>query len=264
MQTEQQAVFHSSMLSYLCDDNKRAPLSFLRSLQDLTSYALLAADGEIGRIRALFFDDATGMVRYLMVASPGWLQGQPVLISPVVVGEVSDSRKTISVELTREQIASAPRFNPDAPISRTYEQAYFEHYNWPAYWEQASGAVKSPAQSSIDSPNEAVGLCNSQHCTGADVLADQSIVGQLEHLVVDVQYWQLRYLGINTCCLVENKTLLINLGRVERMDLQKRELSINMHREAIQQAPSFDPAKPISRAYEKKLFNYHSRQPYWL
>lgn len=250
------------MLSYLYGDHQRARLSFLRTLQDLASYSLLAADGEIGHIRALFFDDATGVVRYLMAASQNWLQGQPVLISPVAVGEVCDSHKTISIELTREQIASAPRFNPDRPISRAYEQAYFEHYNWPAYWEQGDSAVKSTSQPSAGSAHEAVSLCNSQHCTGINVLSDQSIVGQLEQLVVDVQYWQLRYLGINTRCLVENKTFLINLGRVERIDLQKRELSINMHREAIQQAPSFDPAKPISRAYEEKLFNYHSHQAY--
>lgn len=264
MQIAQLAVFHNTMLSYLYDDHKGAPLSFLRNLHDLSHYSLLAADGEIGRIRALFFDDATGDVRYLMVASPGWFQGQPMLISPIAVGEVSDSRKTISIELTREQIASAPRFNPDRPISRAYEQAYFEHYNWPAYWEQANGTVKPSAQPPVGSSNEAVGLCNSQHCTGVDVLADQSIVGRLEQLIVDVQYWQLRYLVINTCGLVEDKTLLINLGWVERMDLQRKRVRINIHRQVIQHAPSFDPGKPISRAYEEKLFNYHMRQPYWL
>jgi hypothetical protein len=247
------------MLPYLYDDHESVPLSFLRALQDLVSYSLLAADGEIGRIIALFFDDATGAIRYLMVASPDWLQGQPVLISPVAVGEVSDSRKTITIELTREQIASAPRFKPEMPITRAYEQAYFEHYNWPPYWEQASGAVKRPAQPSVDSLNDDVGLCSSQNLTGVDVVADQCIVGQLEHMIVDIQYWQLRYLGIKTRGFAEDKALLINLAWIERMDLQRGRVTVNMHREAIQHAPSFEAGKPISRAYEEKLFDYHRR-----
>lgn len=252
------------MLSYLHGDHGRAPLSLLRTLQDIANYSLLAADGEIGCIRALLFDDATGVVRYLMVVSQDWLQGQPVLISPVAVGEVCDTRKTISIELTREQIASAPRFKPDMSITRAYEQAYFEHYNWPPYWEQASGAVKPLAQVSVDSLNDDVGLCSSQNLTGVDVVADQCIVGQLEHMIVDIQYWQLRYLGIKTRGFVEDKALLINLAWIERMDLQRRRVTVNMHREAIQHAPSFEAGKPISRAYEEKLFDYHRRQPYWL
>lgn len=264
MQTARSPLFHNTMLSYLHGDNKSAPLSFLRTLQDLVSYTLLAADGEIGRIMALFFDDVTGAIRYLMVASPRWLQGQPVLISPVAAGEVNDARKTISIELTREQIASAPRFNPHMPISHAYEQAYFEHYNWPAYWEQASDDIRPSVKPAVDSLEDVVGLCSSQNCTGVDVIADQSTVGQVQHMIVDIQYWQLRYLGIHTCGFVENKTLLINLAWVERMDLQRRKLSVNIHREAIEHAPSFEADKPISRAYEEKLFNYHKRQPYWL
>lgn len=239
-------------------------MNFLFTLQDLVSYSLLAADGKIGRVRTLFFDDVTGVVRYLMVDSTYWLQGQPVLISPVAVGEVSEISKTISVELTREQIASAPRLSPHAPISRTYEQAYFEHYNWPPYWEHDPVAAITTETPPIATLKDASGLCNSHNCIGLKITADQSVVGKLEYMIVDIRYWLVRYLGINISEYIEDKTVLINLAWIEWIDLQQRMVKVDMSRETIQQAPPFYADKPISRAYESSLFSYHRRQPYWL
>lgn len=261
MQAACLSMFHRTVLTRLHGVYERTTLNFLHSLQTISSYRLHSVDGEIGHIRALFFDDVTGAVRYLMVASPYWLQGQPVLISPIAVGDVCDTSRTISVQLTREQIAGAPRLSKHMQISRAYEQAYFQHYNWPPYWEHDPVVVKQ-AEPAVDTLQDPAGLCSSQSFIGLNIIAEQSVVGKLEHLILDLQYWRVRYLGINASDVVMDKTVLINLAWIEQIDLQQRRVKINMSREYIQHAPLFDPDKPLSRTDEENLFHYHRCQPY--
>lgn len=186
-----------------------------------------------------------------------------MLISPVAVGDVSDTSKTICIELTREQIANAPRFSPHMPISRAYEQAYYQHYNWPPYWEHDPVAAIQSVKSKDKAHKNAGSLRSSQSYIGFDIAADQSVIGKLEHMIVDMQYWRVRYMGVNASELPVDKTVLINLAWIDRIDLQQRMVRINMSRGAIEHAPPFDPDKPINRDYEASLFSYHGRQPYW-
>lgn len=90
------------------------------------------------------------------------------------------------------------------------------------------------------------------------------MVGKLEYMIVDIQYWLVRYLGIDLSDFIEDKTVLINLAWIERIDLQQRTVKINMRREVILQAPVFNADKPISRADESSLFSYYRRRPYWV
>jgi stress response protein YsnF len=37
-----------------------------------------------------------------------------------------------------------------------------------------------------------------------------------------------------------------------------------MTRDQIKNSPEFDPAAPVNRAYEERLFDYYGRPKYWL
>jgi uncharacterized protein YrrD len=46
---------------------------------------VLASDGEIGKVKEIYFDDDRWVVRYLVVDTGGWLTRRHVLISPHAV-----------------------------------------------------------------------------------------------------------------------------------------------------------------------------------
>ena len=57
----------------------------LRNLKHLSGFALEARDGEIGRLKEIYFDDQVWFIRYLVVHMGGRLLGREVLISPPAV-----------------------------------------------------------------------------------------------------------------------------------------------------------------------------------
>lgn len=60
----------------------------LYDLSDLRDLAIGAADGEIGRVEDVYFDDEKWTVRYLIVDTGTWLSGRNVLVSPMSVRQV--------------------------------------------------------------------------------------------------------------------------------------------------------------------------------
>jgi len=60
----------------------------LRQLRELIGFHLEARDGEIGKLKQIYFDDQRWTVRYFVVHTGSWLSGQDVLIVPSVVTRV--------------------------------------------------------------------------------------------------------------------------------------------------------------------------------
>ena len=100
----------------------------------LKGYQLHGLDGEIGRVKEFYFDDLHWTVRYLVAETGNWLTGRQVLISPYALGAVIQGEQDIAVELTKKQIEGSPSLDSDKPVSRQFEDAYYQYYGWPMYW----------------------------------------------------------------------------------------------------------------------------------
>ncbi len=54
---------------------------------------------------------------------------------PLALGGFDESEKVLRVALTRRQIENSPPIAEHKPVSRQYEEEYFQYYNWPYYWQ---------------------------------------------------------------------------------------------------------------------------------
>jgi len=54
----------------------------LQHIKELYGDKLAALDGEIGRVRDVYFDDKTWVIRYVVADTGSWLTGRLVLLSP--------------------------------------------------------------------------------------------------------------------------------------------------------------------------------------
>ena len=121
----------------------------LYSADALRSYDLRSTDGVLGKIEDFYFDDRFWAVRYLVVETDGWLVQRRVLISPRAVVAVDIHSDTIATKLTKAQIAASPAPDEHAPVSRQFEIAYNEFYEYSPYWIGplawgANGAPRPP------------------------------------------------------------------------------------------------------------------------
>ncbi|TWX69278.1 PRC-barrel domain containing protein [Colwellia sp. C1TZA3] len=94
------------------DDAKTT--NHLRSTNEITHYGIDALDGKKGYIKDFICDTYNWSLRYLVVDTRDWLPGgKKVLISPKQLDVLNWAEKTVTCNLSFEQINACPEYNPD-------------------------------------------------------------------------------------------------------------------------------------------------------
>lgn len=248
----------------------------LRQVKDLINLRLGAQDGDIGRVKDLYFDDQNWAVRYLIADTGTWLPGRRVLISPVALGEVVDN--TVSVNLTRRQIEAAPSVDKDKPVSRQHETDYARYYGWPMYWY--GPALWGPTPYPVYDRNVPPGtpadpmlhreqtadphLRSVGEVTGYHLQARDQEIGHVEDFLVDDSDWAIRYLVVDTRNWLPGKKVLLAPQWIGEVNWERTCVSTDLTADAIRNAPEYDSTAEISRRYEEQLYRHYRRDGYWV
>ena len=244
----------------------------LRRAHDMLGCVLHARDGEIGRVKDVYFDDKEWVVRYLVADTNKWLPGRRVLLSPLSVKRADEAARIVDIDLMRQQIKDSPSIDEHMPVSRQFETAYFKYYEWPMYWREGGPeGTSSPPMTGYASPGESPEpekkvephLRALKEITGYHLHAVDGEIGHVEDMAFDTADWAIRYLMIGTKNWWPARKVAISVEWVGYISFDRSEVSVDLGREMIRQAPEFDASIPISREYEEKLFAYYQRPPYW-
>ncbi len=92
-----------------------------------------AAGEEIGKIDALLVDDQENKVRFLRVASGGFLgMGKSKVLIPVeAIKKIVED--VVRIDQTRDHVSNAPGYDPDLVDDRYFDGLY-DHYGYQPYW----------------------------------------------------------------------------------------------------------------------------------
>jgi uncharacterized protein YrrD len=104
----------------------------LRSMQSVAGYAVHARDGDLGHVEDYIIEDASWILRFLVVATSNWLAGRRVLISPHWIKSVEWGEGRVTVDLSREEIKDSPEFDSTEPVSADYEGKLHDYYGRPS------------------------------------------------------------------------------------------------------------------------------------
>ena len=233
----------------------------LRQLSELCGYSLHSRDGEIGRLKEVFFDDRYWTVRYFVVQTGIWL-GKEVLILPSMVLAVNEEDLGLHVDLTREQIRNCPDVKTSLPISRHTEDDFFGYYGINPYWMDdplAGDSADIPPAPSVAQPREAdqPNLRSSHVVTGYHIHAEDGEIGHVEDFILDEQDWAIRYLEVNTSNWLPGKHVLVAPIWIHSFDWHEKEVIVNLSRAAIESAPGYDKSMLISNDYEVALYKHY-------
>ena len=95
----------------------------LKSLHHLTHSLVTATDGDIGKVKAAFFDDQWWTIRYLVIDTRKWWPGgKKVLIACHCIDRIDWATNTVHVKLTRDQVKNSLQFEKELPVVRDYEE----------------------------------------------------------------------------------------------------------------------------------------------
>lgn len=234
----------------------------LRNLAQLCDYQLHARDGEIGRLKELFFDDRYWSVRYFIVHTGNWLLGKDVLIVPSMVSAIDEDKKYVAVDLMRKQIEHSPAVDTSLPISRHYENDYYGHYGLNPYWldtpfpEELPELRPLPAEQQSREPDQPH-LRSSRAVTSYRIHAQDGEIGHVEDFILDDTDWSIRYLEVNTRNWLPGKHVLVAPIWIHSIDWREHEVVVNLNRQAIASAPAYDRGQVIGTDYEVTLYKHY-------
>jgi hypothetical protein len=234
----------------------------LRSIKQLYGSILGASDGEIGRVKDLYFDDQNWAVRYVVADTGLWLPGRQVLISPHAFGSFHRAGKLLYVNLTRKQIEDGPSLESHKPVSRQYEEEYYQYNRWPRYWHGGglwgmSGfpllelpvipLPVEPAAGSQQPESANTHLRSTQAVNGYRLQASDGLIGHLCDFLMDDQNWVIRQLVIKTGHRLSGREVQIPASQADRISRDESTVFVNLTGDAVQQSPAHELA-PVGAA----------------
>jgi hypothetical protein len=105
----------------------------LHSVVELKGYYVHATDGDIGHVENLLADDANWEIRYLVIATRNWWPGKVVQLAPYAVKDIDWFGEHIDMNVSRDQVRSAPAWDPLALADEASEGELHRHFGWPGY-----------------------------------------------------------------------------------------------------------------------------------
>jgi len=252
----------------------------LRRESEIDGYAIHANDGLIGTVSDFLFDDATWLVRWLVIETGNWLSGRKVLLPPSALADVNHIGHQFSVRLTRQQVKECPDVESDRPVSRQSEADIYNYYGWSPYWGAGSylgmvgygggmvsameGARPSlelmqreqaidDARRSKDDP----ALRSANEVTGYHIHASDGEIGHVEDFLVEDDDWSIHYLVVDTKNWWPGKKVLISPMSVRKIEWADRRVNLGADRQKVKDSPAYDPSTTVDPIYETNFHNHY-------
>lgn len=229
-----------------------------------------AKDGDIGKVRDVYFDDEEWTVRYLVVDTGGWMNGRRVLVSPVsVLGADADARH-LDVSLSQQQVRTSPDVDTDKPISRQQESQFMGYYGYSPYWtgDYVWGLGIFPAAAPIvptavpaelgrarrddaiarelrerarrERENADHHLRSAREVAGYHVRATDGDIGHVEQFLIGPRSWSIEFLVIDTRNWLPGRHVLVAPEWIERISWSERAARVALTRQAIEDSPPYE------------------------
>lgn len=242
----------------------------------INGYAIDASDGQLGTVSDFLFDDASWLVRWLVVDTGKWLSGRKVLLPPPVLGHLDREREAFSVRLTMQEIKDSPDIDTDRPVSRQMESHLYDYYGWNPYWSTGlymggyaymGGATATwPApisrqreeriantQRDDDDPH----LRSIARVTGYHIHALDGEIGHVEDFYVEDADWSIHYLVVDTKNWWPGKKVLISPRSAQTIDWTHKLVNLDVDRQKVKDSPPYDASTTIDRPYERQFHSYY-------
>lgn len=233
----------------------------LRSSRELTGYVVHAADGAIGKVRELYFDDADWRVRYIVVDTGRWLPSKKILLPPATVEDIRWEQRQVRVSFTREQVKNCPQADTDRPVAEQLKAERRSQHNWAlSLAGEALASVPEALQTPVFEPINRNGkpfdphLRTTRVVTGLALRARDGTVGRIDDLIVDDGSWEIRYLVVE---IKGGERVAVPARLVKDIIVDEKVATTDLSLRVLTDAPSLDPSTLFTCQYEESILRHY-------
>ena len=106
-------------------------------------------------------------------------------------------------------------------------------------------------------------LIKAKELKGFSLRSIDGDIGSASEFLFDDQYWTIRYLVANTASWLSGKKVLISPYSLTGVNQDDQEVSVSLTKKQVENSPSIDTDKPVSRQYEGAYNGYYGYPGYW-
>jgi sporulation protein YlmC with PRC-barrel domain len=214
-------------------------------VNQLFKFSLGATDGEIGKIKDIYFDDQSWTLRYLVAETGNWLFQRKVLIAPLAVQRSGLENEILDVNLTKEQVKDSPDIDTELPVSLQQESSLFDHYAWPSFGRAGmgwptTGVLKGTSAliNKLEAKEEFdPHLRSFNHVSKYEVYSSSVHVGMVKDLILDLSDWSIPFLLMENIVNNNSEQIMIASDKVSAIDWETSRISLSLTKYEINTAP---------------------------
>jgi hypothetical protein len=135
MEPNPRPVYENRVAEELAARERQSADENLHSAREVAGYGIQATDGELGHVEDFLVDEADWAIRYLVVDPQSWWPGPHVLVGVDWIRDVSWNDRTVDVDVNRQAVQDAPRYEPVA-FGRQHETRLYAHHGRSGYWDR--------------------------------------------------------------------------------------------------------------------------------
>jgi uncharacterized protein YrrD len=106
-------------------------------------------------------------------------------------------------------------------------------------------------------------LQNIKELYGDRLAAVDGDIGHVKDFYFDDKTWLIRYLVADTGSWLAGRLVLLAPHAFAKLDQNGKTLHIKLNKKQIQNSPSIESHKPVSRQYEEEYYRYYGWPAYW-
>jgi uncharacterized protein YrrD len=88
-------------------------------------------------------------------------------------------------------------------------------------------------------------------------------IGKVKEFYFDDHHWTIRYLIVDTGNWLMGRQVLISPHALGAVNKEGRSISVDLTKKQIEDSPSLDSDKPVSRQFEEAYYGYYGWPAYW-
>jgi hypothetical protein len=104
---------------------------------------------------------------------------------------------------------------------------------------------------------------NTRNLFGHKLAAFDGDIGQVKDFYFDDKNWVIRYLVADTGSWLTGRLVLLSPHSFGALDQEEKTMHVKLHKKKIEESPSIESHKPVSRQYENDYYAYYGWPTYW-
>ena len=106
-------------------------------------------------------------------------------------------------------------------------------------------------------------LLNTKQLFGHRLAASDGEIGHVKDFLFDDRTWVIRYLVVDTGDWLPGRLVLLSPHCFQRWDRAEKTLHVSLRKKQIEDSPSIESHRTVSRQYEVEYYRYYGWPAYW-